>query len=345
MERRKMLKSFGVGAAAGVIGMMGGTNISLAHNLFLQPHLLSQFPEAEINNGIIRAKIYLPDQTKGYYQSTRFDWSGVVSSLEFKGHQYFGEWFEKHDPKVNDAITGPVEEFTPVGYEEANPGDSFLKIGVGILQKTDDVPYRFFLPFEVVDYGKWSMIEKKDQVEFVHEMTDTKGYAYNYQKKLKLVKDKPEMVLEHSLKNTGTKKIDTKVYNHNFFMLDNQKIGPDYSVTFPFDISLIKDSRGLGSIVEIQKNKIRFLRTLDKGESAQLFLEGFSQKPEDYDVQIENSKTGSGVRITSDRPISELAFWCMENTICPEPYIKVDVDPGKEMTWQIKYAFYTQAFG
>jgi hypothetical protein len=45
-------------------------------------------PQAEISNGQIRAKLYLPDASKGFYRGTRFDWAGVVSSLEYKGHNY-----------------------------------------------------------------------------------------------------------------------------------------------------------------------------------------------------------------------------------------------------------------
>jgi hypothetical protein len=68
-------------------------------------------PQAEIANGAVRARVYLPDPVDGYYRATRFDWSGVVSSLEWNGHSYFGQWFARYDPKINDAIMGPVEEF------------------------------------------------------------------------------------------------------------------------------------------------------------------------------------------------------------------------------------------
>ena len=61
-------------------------------------------PEAEIANGLLRAKIYLPDPQKGYYRGTRFDWSGVIHSLEYNGHDYYGPWFTKTDPKVIDFI-------------------------------------------------------------------------------------------------------------------------------------------------------------------------------------------------------------------------------------------------
>ncbi|WP_373496504.1 hypothetical protein [Aquiflexum sp.] len=340
MKRRTMLKGLGIGAA-GTVGIPGFANIALARKFWMND--VPSFPEITIKNGLIRAKVYLPHQEKGYYRSTRFDWSGVISSLEYKGHSFFGEWFEKHDPKINDAITGPVEEFNPIGYEEAKPGDTFLKIGVGVLRKADDVPYRFALPFEVVDYGQWFVSGKKDQVEFVHHLTDPNGHSYHYQKGLKLVKGKAELIVDHTLLNTGTGKIETKGYNHNFFILDNQKIGPGYTVTFPFDLSLVRESRGLGSLVEIRENRINYLKDLEKGESAMLFLGGFSRHPEDYDNRIENSHSGAGVRITCDQPISDLAFWSIYTTLCPEPYIKIDVDPGKEFSWQIKYEFYSNA--
>ena len=52
------------------------------------PTRFTSFPEARISNGAIAAKLYLPDAQRGFYRSTRFDWSGMISSLEFNGHQY-----------------------------------------------------------------------------------------------------------------------------------------------------------------------------------------------------------------------------------------------------------------
>jgi len=83
------------------------------------------YPEAEISNGLIRAKLLLPDPERGSYRGTRFDWSGIISSLQYQGHEYFGQWYEQHDPKIHDAITGPVEEYRTnnagLGYDQAKP--------------------------------------------------------------------------------------------------------------------------------------------------------------------------------------------------------------------------------
>ena len=300
-----------------------------------------KFPEATISNGVVKAKLYLPDTEAGYYRGTRFDWSGVVASLDYNGHSYFGQWFPTYDPFLHDAITGPVEAFDPIGYENAKAGESFLKIGVGTLKKINDEPYRFTAPFEIVDSGKWSVKKKKDRVFFTHVLKDADGYAYQYQKTVTLSEGKPELVLSHSLKNKGDKPIETRVYNHNFFMLDNQPIGPDYSITFPFDLELISNTRGMGTTVEIQKNKLVFLESVPR-ESIYVVLGGYSDQASDYDITLYNSKTGAGVRITNDRPIVHLPVWSIPTTLCPEPYMLVQVAPGETFTWNTTYEFLSE---
>ena len=41
------------------------------------------------------------------------------------------------------------------------------------------------------------------------------------------------MLLEHALKNTGQQGDEGNVYNHNFFVIDHQATGPDFSIKFP----------------------------------------------------------------------------------------------------------------
>jgi hypothetical protein len=81
--------------------------------IFSASSIFAQYPQTSISNGLIEANLYLPDAKNGFYRGTRFDWSGVINSLKFKDHEYFGEWYQKHDPKRHDAITGPVEAFDP----------------------------------------------------------------------------------------------------------------------------------------------------------------------------------------------------------------------------------------
>lgn len=300
-----------------------------------------QFPQAEITNGIVRAKIYLPDAKKGYYRGTRFDWSGNMPELEVNGHTYFGQWFSRYDPTLHDAIMGPVEAFSPVGYDEAEVEENFLVIGVGMLAKPEEDRYFFANKYQIVDGGSWKVKKKSSQVEFRHVLKD-KDYAYDYTKTVALTEGKPELVLSHTFKNTGKKTIESQVYNHNFFMLDNQPIGPDYVTTLTFEPS--GDAGRTAARGRLQANQILYNKQFERGEYLQFeSLLGFSDDAKDYDITIENRKTGAAVRITSDRPLSKLAFWSPSTTICPEPFIHVKVDPGETFTWKINYEFYSTA--
>src|SRR5664279_240070 len=132
----------------------------------------TKIPQAEITNGQIRATIYLPDSKNAYYQGVRFDWSGNMSGLEYKGHNYFGQWFSKYSPRIHDVIMGPVEDFTPLDYAETKKGDSFVKIGVGVVYKHDDKPYEFSRYYELLNAGKWSVKKSSDRVLFIHDLND-----------------------------------------------------------------------------------------------------------------------------------------------------------------------------
>src|SRR5271168_3714977 len=133
---------------------------TIALALLMARMAVGQFPQAEISNSQIHAKLYLPDPQSGYYRATRFDWSGVIASLECNGHNYFGQWFEKYDPKLHDAISGPVEEFLTdgkgLGYDEAKPGENFVKIGVGAIRKPAEDSFHQFNTYEIADNGKWT---------------------------------------------------------------------------------------------------------------------------------------------------------------------------------------------
>jgi hypothetical protein len=305
-------------------------------------------PTAVIRNGKVRATLNLPDVNDGYYRGTRFDWSGSIASLEAAGHSYFGQWFARWDPHVHDSITGPVEDYAPLNYAEARPGETFVKIGIGVLKKIDDQAYRFSAPYELVDTGKWSVRKGTDFVEYRHEVSDPKsGYGYVYTKTLRLSAGKSQLTIEHALMNTGSKAIATNVYNHGFFMLDQKPTGPDITVTFPFDI---KGAREMPGLAEVRGKQIAYLTELQENpvppenrrQTASTPVEGFSlTAAKDFNIAVENHRSGAGVRLTGDKPLWRINFWSVRTTVCPEAYVEVKAEPGKEMRWRLTYDFYS----
>jgi hypothetical protein len=314
-------------------------------------------PQAQISNGAIKAAIYLPDAGKGYYRGTRFDWSGVIGHLEYGGHNYYAPWFTKTDPKVIDfvyrgqdivagpcsAITGPVEEFSSegkaLGYEQAEVGGTFVKLGVGVLRKPSGENYNPYRLYDMVDSGRWRVATKPDRVEFTQEVMDPRsGYGYRYSKVVQLVKDKPEMILEHELTNIGRRSIQTSVYDHNFLVLDNQPTGPDFTITLPFDIKAAGPLNR--QMADAQAKRFVFRKVLEDRDTVAAGLSGFGQTPADYRIVIENGKVRAGVKIAGDRPLSRLYLWSIRSVLAIEPYIDMSIEPGRDFSWKYEYLYY-----
>jgi len=322
--------------------------------LSVAPLPAAEVPQTEISNGPIRATIYLPDAKNGFYRGTRFDWSGVIYSLRFQGHEFYGPWFNKTDPKVHDfvyegpdiiagpcsATTGPADEFGPVGWDAAKTGGNFIKIGVGALRKPEDGKYDGFRLYEIADAGKWTIQKSKDSVTFTQELIDSSsGYGYVYRKTVRLVEGKPEMVLEHSLTNKGTRAIDTTVYNHNFLVLDKQPPGPGFVITVPFPIETQRPPNKV--LAETRRNQIVYLKTLENRDVVSTPVQGFGSAAKDNEVRIENAKIGAGMKISSDRPLLRESLWSIRTVIAMEPFIRIAIDPGREFTWKSTYSYYT----
>lgn len=311
-------------------------------SLLISPWSLAQdAPKAEVSNGFITAELYLPDAENGYYRATRFDWSGIIPYLEFDGHSYFGKWFDTYDPLVHESVMGPVEEFGQLGYEEAGIGESFLKIGVGMLVKPEESRYNKFKTYKISDHGSWKVKSKTNEVLFHHRLNSS-NYSYSYEKRICLPEGEPKLVLSHKFTNTGEKSIDTQVYNHNFFMIDLSNIGPDYVIKLPFEIQAEGRLKGIGRYAEIDKNNIRFIKRLPEGDQVYIQeINGFDTNAGTYSINIENRSTRAGVKIHSNRPLTKLSFWSISTTICPEPFIRVKADPGETFEWETTYTFYT----
>jgi hypothetical protein len=311
-------------------------------------------PESVISNGQISAKVYLPDAERGFYRSTRFDWSGVIASLEFKGHQFYGPWFTGTDPAVRDfiykgadiiasaqsAVVGPAEEFQrPQGYSTAKPGETFVKIGVGVLRKTDEANYSPYANYAIVDPGKWAVNTHADAVETVQTLSDPKsGYGYEYRKTVRAVAGRPELVIEHSLRNTGKLPLQTNQYNHNFLVLDRATTGPDFTITVPFQIQPSREPDP--KFAEVRGNQILYRKVLEGEDRVTFGILGFGKEPKDYDVRVENTKTGAGFRVTSDRPLASMSLWSIRSVISMEPFVDVSTEPGATTTWKFTYAYF-----
>jgi hypothetical protein len=306
------------------------------------------FPHVDISNGLLNARVY-PPGPHGLYQGTRFDHAGVVFHVTYKGQDYSNYWYDHfavdpHDPtryptgtqSACCATSGPVEEFAPIGFDEAPHDGRFLKIGVGILQKTIDT-YDQFPTLPILNAGTRTFKATKTGAHWTQDLKDAPtGYGYHYEKTVALVPGKPEMTISHVLTNTGTKPIHTTVYCHNFLTLSP---GDDHiAITAPFAMTAEKPLQP--ELARIDGKTLRFLAPIPSGQMVMSLIDGFGASAADYDFTVTNTRTGFGQRIRGDQPIVKINSWTIDATLGWEPYIAIDLAPGQTRRWTYTYDFF-----
>jgi len=284
--------------------------------------------------------IYLPDVQKGFYRGSRFDWSGLVAQVEYKGRTYFGELKRPHDPLVHDHAVGTCEEFgmeSGLGYDEAAPGETFIKIGIGRLEKPEgEKRYSFWHPYRIVETFPWRIEAHEDRVSFCQEASDSRGWGYVYTKVVMLAVEEPRLTIRHVFKNTGSRPIRTQHYSHNMICLDQQPFGEDYTLRFPVAVRTQQQDRLDNCGARVQGSEIAFTRLLDG--SLWFQLDADWAKCENW-VEIIQRRTGTKLKIIGNWPIAKFCVYAESTAVCPEPFLDIILAPGEEKSWDIYYLF------
>lgn len=341
MRRAALVAFFLAGGCAGAIA-------DPAVPATLPATALEDFPHQAISNGLITAQVYPPGKHE-LNQGTRFDHAGVVFHVTYKGQDYSTYWFDhfvvdprdetKYPPGTEHAccsMSGPVEEFAPVGFEEAGLNGRFLKPGIGIFQRIND-KYDQFPTLPVLNAGTRTFKATKTGARWTQDLKDPEsGYGYHYTKTVQLVAGKPQMTISHVLTNTGKKPIVTTVYNHNFLTLSpgNEHV----AITAPFAMTAEKPFQP--ELAKLDGKSIRYLAPLPAGVTVTSPIGGFGPNASDYDFTVTNTASGFGQRIRADQPIARINFWSIAATLGWEPYIAIDLKPGQTKRWTYTYDFY-----
>jgi hypothetical protein len=97
----------------------------------------------------------------------------------------------------------------------------------------------------------------------------------------------------------------------------------------------------MGGLGEIRGKELLFPKKLQGSDTFYTELGGFGKQAADYEIRVENRKSGAGVLIRGDRPLVNLGVWAVRTVVAPEPYIEITVTPGEEARWKYTYQFYT----
>jgi hypothetical protein len=297
-------------------------------------------PAVVLDNGLIQAKVYLPDNQHGYYRGVRFDRSGHIARVQSGPTRFFGPWKDVTTGTGHDDVVGTAEEFslnTHAGYDQAKPGEPFMKIGVGMLRRESDEPYRFSHGYPLLDPGQWHIEHGRDFVETVHTVAHESGLGYRYVKRVQLLEGQRTIAIQRELTNTGSRPIREEHYTHNFVQIDDEPISPRYELRLPFPARPTeKPQPKLHGKAALENGVLRVLQPM-KG-SFWVQLDGLTGTAADHAYEVRHA-SGAILRAWGDTPLAAFIVWCAQRALCPEMFTAIDLAPGQTKRWTLHYEF------
>lgn len=268
------------------------------------------------------------------YKFSRFDWTGKIVLAKFQNIQL--STVESTDCKnEHDFGKGFYNEFgidTPLGFEETEIGGWFHKIGIGLLKK-ENSKYLFNKKHEIKP-AEFKIISESNKFTINCISENINGYSYLLRKKIELLDN--GFLINYYLENTGKKDINTNEYVHNFTTINNDSIGSNYILKFPFQIKpeLFEETVNPEQKVDIGKNEIKF-----NGSPNEQFF--FSNLTGNENVnakwELSNLKSGIGISETGNFKTNSVNIWGWKHVICPELFFDICIKPGKALEWSRNY--------
>ncbi len=276
------------------------------------------------------------------YQLFRFDWTGFITQVTLdegaQAHTFCVP--ESYRPDLGTGGIGLCNEFgidAPIGFAEAGPDDLFPKLGIGLLKRGTRPEYAFHLPYELVTRFPIRTESSPDQVGFVVEPVECRGYAARLTKTLSVREN--WLDIDYRLENTGTRPIVTNEYVHNFVGFDQQPMGPEYRMRFPFPTRLEMNPnapRQLTEILEIQGQELG-LRSRPESSFYCRLLELHKTSEPQWALRLEPARLEMSE--TDDFTPSRVAVWGAAHVISAEVFVEINLQPGETQSWKRRYEF------
>jgi hypothetical protein len=299
-----------------------------------------------------------------HYNGTRFDWSGFITQVTLDEKHTFC-MSESLRPGKGTGGSGLCNEFgieKPIGYDDAQVGEAFPKLGVGLLKRPDGDPYRFARPYEIVNEFPILYDARTEQADFYVEPIACRGYAARLKKTISVAG--VELTIAYQLENVGERDIVTHEYCHNFLRIDDHLIGPEYVLRLPYPIKLERLGRQFGgmlprwlrmimpkawlakiggmayqrmlSILSIIKNEIHWTGTPERAFYCR--LQDFHQTDQAQWTLV-HIPSGLQVQEYDDFEPGRVAVWGEAHVVSAEVFIDIDLKPGQTLNWRRRYQF------
>ena len=289
-----------------------------------------------LKNSRLKIEIDKPGRN---YRNSRFDWTGKITQITFDNKYTFCTE-ESLDPELlNIRGRGLYNEFGidgALGYDDCKPGEKFTKIGVGLIKKDAEKSYDFFRSYKVTPFKSLYKSDKQ-YVIFISYPTPCNGFAVELTKNISIKNN--ILTIYYSLKNTGDKAVQTNEYCHNFLAVNRRRINGEYKLHFPFSIEKeeIKELVDPDEVLQFNNNCISWKSEFKN----QFFISSLNTgKKVKATWSLENTELGVGIKETGNFVPEKINLWGNTHVVSPEIFIKIDLPPGKSISWVREYKVY-----
>jgi len=287
-----------------------------------------------LKNEHLEVHIDLPLENYGL---SRFDWTGKIVAVKFQDVYLSG--IERTDIENTDLIgKGFYNEFgidKALGYDTAEVGSWFHKIGVGLLKK-EDRQYSFANNYQIKP-AEFRVKTLTNKVLIQCKSVAVNGYSYLLKKEIELFEQSFRITYE--LQNTGKKTIVTDEYNHNFLSINKELIGKNYILAFPFELKpeLFDENVNTEGKVRLGEKEVSFTGT----PKTPFFFSNLSGgKNVTAGWELTNLKTKIAIAETASFQTDKVNLWGCEQVISPELFFKISIEPGQSVQWSRTYNVY-----
>ena len=265
------------------------------------------------------------------YARTRFDWTGFIPQIYFKGHTFCTP--EGDDWHTNDTGgEGLCNEFKAsnidMGFDNNN--NFFLKPGVGLLERTDDKPYHFAVDYRIKKPFPCTMQVGDDHIDFKLDAIELDGLAYETNKHIGIINDM--LIITTTIANIGEKPLHFREYNHNFLSINGLGANPNVNLSLPKKYRNSVETEGLvtneGSITFTDKIKSSFM----------IYCEDVDPyRPMRW--KLYDERANISVQEFGDFNVTDFFAWGGPHVISPEVYGDFPVKPGMSRSWTRLWKF------
>jgi hypothetical protein len=153
-----------------------------------------------------------------------------------------------------------------------------------------------------------------------------RGFAARLRKTLRV--SGARLTVDYRLENVGSQPISTTEYNHNFMAIDGQRVDKQYRLRLDSPLPA-----GMQPPLQEQAGVVTWSPPPEKAYSQRFDGDGRV-----WELIHTGRAAGVRERVTPGRVW--LNLWGTPRLVCPEAFVRIEVAPGCEQTWQREYEFF-----